>query len=580
MVQRPESVVKELVENSLDAGAKHVFVKISNAGKNLIHILDDGSGMSKEDLELTTKRHATSKVYSKEDLESISSFGFRGEALASISSVASLEIRTKQENQELGWSMSSEPNDEISIEEIDTPKGTQIFVKNLFFNVPARRKFLRSNITELRHISETMMKFALSHPKVHFTYYDSNNMVFDVKPSNLQDRVKELLGNKTSDSMFLIEGGTDEIKINGYLGRPELAKVTRSGQYLFLNSRAIQSKSINHAIVSAFGPLIEKGQHPVFVINLEIDPRNVDINIHPQKHEVKFEEERIVYNLLKNTIAQTLRDNDLTQSLNVQNEIIEQPFETQNLDNSRFIVNRDTGEMIPEVKQNYSERNQRLNFSTDNKNLPFSEERKTAFDEIFSEDDSLFSVKKFLQVHKKYIITQTEKGMLIIDMHNAHERINFENALLRLENHYKNSQKLLFPVDYSFDNSEQLIFDDIKEELVILGFGFDEENNQIIEKPLDVASGMEEEELKEIIEKYKENQEINRTDKRYNIAASYSCRSSIKTGKNLSELEMKKLYDDLMDCENPYVCPHGRPVIMEMSIPDLDKNFGRSYTKD
>lgn len=582
VVQRPESVIKELVENALDAGADHIYVKIINSGKNLIHIIDNGSGMSKDDLALSIKRHATSKVVSKEDLESIKSFGFRGEALASISSVANLEIRTKEKDNDLGYSLISKPNEEPIIQDVDTSEGTQIIVKNLFFNVPARRKFLRTNITELKYITESMMKFAISHPDIQFTFYDDNNLIFDVKKQSLFERIEEVLGKRISEQIIEFSDGNELIKINGFIGRPEIAKISRAGQFLFLNSRAIQNKSIAHAVVSAFGPLVEKGQHPVFVINLEIDPSKVDINVHPQKHEVKFEDERMVYNLVKNSVMKVLRENDLTRSISISNEILNQPFEK--LDNSSgTFVNKDTGEIIQNrVSFPRSENSGYAQGSFRNENdVRNFEKADNAFNEIFGASDFSTSEKKYLQIKNKYIVTETEKGILIIDMHNAHERINYEKAIDMLENEFKNSQKLLFPTEFQLDSNELSMIGEISKELHQLGFGFSIEENDItvFERPLDIKAGQEEKELKELLEHYSEFSELKPTERRENVAASFSCRSSIKTGNKLSEAEMKKLHEDLMKCKTPSVCPHGRPVIMEMSIPDLDKNFGRTPTE-
>lgn len=593
VVQRPESVVKELVENSLDAGADNIHITIRDAGKSLIHIIDNGSGMSKVDLELSIRRHATSKILSNKDLEAIKSFGFRGEALASISAIAKIEILSKQRNEKLGWKLTSEPNKSPIIEPVDTPEGTQILVKNLFFNTPARRKFLRANLTEYRHILDTINKFALGENDLSLSFYDDNNLIYNLKPQARKDRVKQILGKKIEENLNPVEFKNDVLRITGFVASPNVAKVSRSGQYLFLNKRSISNRSLSHAITSAYGPLLEKSQHPIFVIYLEIDPEEVDINVHPQKHEVKFEDERVIYNSLKQAIQQTLRSNNLTSEYVFRNQQAQYPFENNQIDNEKVIINKQTGEIIPE-KVSYQQTNTlshssktETDFSENFKHQtkePANKKDISAFEAIFS--DSLFDRsdnKDYFQVHNKYIITQIDGGILVIDQHNAHERINYEKALKMIDRELSRSQEMLFPENFELSNHELSLLQETQQELTNLGFKFKISGNSIniFAKPADVQSGKEEEDLKEILSLYEENREIGRTDKRDNIAASYSCRSAIKTGKKLSLEEMKDLHKQLMRCNTPEVCPHGRPVIVEITIKELDLQFGRtpSYKK-
>jgi DNA mismatch repair protein MutL len=311
VVQRPESVVKELVENSLDAGADEIAVLIKNAGKQLIHIIDNGAGMNEDDLRLSIKRHATSKIFSQEQLESIVTFGFRGEALASIASVAKLEIRSKQKDDNIGLKLTSEPGKEPSIEPFNTNDGTQIFVQSLFYNTPARRKFLRSNITEFRHISETMIKFAIANKNKRFTFYDDNNIIFDVKPEPLEKRIENLIGPQIKDNLIAVEYEDEKLNIGGFIGTPELAAKRSYGDYLYLNGRPIKSRSLSHAIFTAFEHLLDKNSKPFFILFLSIDPRDVDINVHPQKHEVKFENERYIYNSVLKAVSNALGAHNL-----------------------------------------------------------------------------------------------------------------------------------------------------------------------------------------------------------------------------------------------------------------------------
>ncbi len=610
VVQRPESVVKELVENAVDAGATHIAVVVKNSGKQLIHIVDNGNGMSKDDLKMSIKRHATSKISTQEDLERIMSYGFRGEALASISAVAQLEIRTKLDGEKLGWKLISEPNKEDTITPENTEKGTQIFVKNLFYNVPARRKFLRANITEFRYISDTMMKFALSHPHLRFTFYDGDNLIFDVHPSPLEERISHLMGNTVSGSLIKVHFENDFIKILGYVGQPHLARNSSSGQHLFLNTRAIQSKALSHAIYSSFEHLLEKNHKPLFIINMEIDPEQIDINVHPQKHEVKFEDERLIYNTLRKAVTMGLQEYDLTPEIELIRHQVNNPFEQSKDEQSgeNFLINKITGEVIENTpvrsfeqrQANFTERYNPKNYPNGNNNLfanvqPPNKERteeESAFDALFNTgkrkeaaplsptigDELSNNTNKYWQLHNKYILMHTEQGMLIIDQHNAHERVLFEKAIKMMNKEFRSSQTLLFPVSINLSPSQKALIEEIKPELYDIGFDLEIENNRAIIKaiPTDISNGSEENALMEIISEYEENQKIKHTEKRENIAASFSCKSAIKTGKKLSFEEMKALATDIFKCDMPYVCPHGRPVILDFTLKELDRKFGRT----
>jgi len=600
VVQKPESVIKELVENAIDAEADNIFITIQNSGKDLIHIQDNGVGMSREDLELSIRRHATSKLLTQEDLEAILTFGFRGEALASISAVAKLEIRTKRRQDKLGYCLISEPNSIPAIEECDTEVGTQIFVKNLFYNVPARRKFLKSNLSEYKAILDTLTKFALSDTNVNLIFNNENNLVLNLRSDNLEDRINELLGHRIVESMVKLDFDDGIMKVKGYVAKPSIIKLSRSHQFLFLNGRNIQNKSINHAVISAFGNLIDKNQYPPYVIFLEIDPHKIDINIHPQKHEVKFDDDRYVYMTVKSAVQNALRANDLTAPVkfNFENEMnlesYKNPFdiERQQDRNEDIIVNRNTGEIIDYQNntKNSSKSDNRFEKQSESKyDRNFEEKREikfkpnddlSAFDLIFNSDVDDFKKidKNFIQVHNKYIICQNNRGFLIIDQHNAHERINYEKAIKMFNRELSSQQKLLFEESFTLTQSEILRLSEISDDIKLLGFDFEIKDTEITlnAKPLDVKNGAEEQDFREMLELFSEYQTKGKMSKRENLAASYSCRSSIKTGKVLSQKEMETLHNDLFNCETPYVCPHGRPVILEMTITDLDKKFGRS----
>jgi len=335
VVQRPESIIKELVENALDAGADSILVIAHKAGKQAIHVIDNGSGMSKEDVLLSIQRHATSKIKTSQDLEKISTLGFRGEALASIAAIAHLEIKTKRKDAEHGWSLTAEPLQELSLEPCMTEIGTQVIVKNMFFNVPARKKFLKSDMVEFRHISETMYRSALGHPECRFTFYDGDTLVFDVPVSSLHDRIKHLYGKEVSEGLLPSHNESSEVLITGFVGLPHLAKQSRAGQHFFMNQRPIISRSLAHAVFQPFEHLIEKNAHPFFIVNLTIDPTKVDVNVHPQKHEVKFEYERGIYNAIHQAVTSALSKAHIIPEMQFREHIASQPFERLSISTHR-----------------------------------------------------------------------------------------------------------------------------------------------------------------------------------------------------------------------------------------------------
>ncbi len=614
VVQRPESVVKELVENSLDAGAEQVSVVVRGSGKQLIHIQDNGSGMNREDLALSTKRHATSKIQTVQDLEHIMTLGFRGEALASIGAVAHLEIRTRQADEELGWKLSAEPLKNDTIEPFKTEKGTQIFVRNLFFNVPARKKFLRSDLTEFRHISETMLKFALSRPDIRFIFYDADSLIFDVKPSPLEQRIVALMGERSASQIIPVEFAAPLVKISGFVGQPSMAKQSRSGQYFFLNGRAITSRALTHAVFFPFEHLLDKNSHPFFVLNIEIDAEKVDVNVHPQKHEVKFDDERMVYNTIHQAVSEALQRSNLVREAHFREQIAQSPFEKMQLSpsstpNDVLLVNRLTGEIInssPQERpsanaashsQSYNQTSKPSNSTQDyaahSQKQIFGKAQQSAFEALFGttpmDEQTPVPINEQMfdeptgqmtvwQLHNKYVFVQTDKGVMVIDQHNAHERILYERALKAMNEQFTNGQKLLFPVKIMLTSPEKALFDELSEDLERLGFDITLEDGlaEVRGVPLDVHAGEEETALREILSQYEEFQQIRHSDKRDNLAASFGCKAAIKTGHRLSEPEMRRLVEDLFATSTPYVCPHGRPVVIDFPLGEFDRRFGRT----
>lgn len=588
VVQRPESIIKELVENALDAGADSILVIAHKAGKQSIHVIDNGSGMSKEDLLLSIQRHATSKIKTSQDLERISTLGFRGEALASIAAIAHLEIKTKRKDAEHGWSLTAEPLQDIMLEPCIMDIGTQVIVKNMFFNVPARKKFLKSDMVEFRHISETMYRSALGHPECRFTFYDGDTLVFDVHASTLQERIKNLYGREVSEGLLAIHHESNEVQITGFVGLPHLARQSRAGQHFFMNQRPIISRSLAHAVFQPYEHLIEKNMHPFFVVNLSIDPTKVDVNVHPQKHEVKFEYERGIYNAIHQAVGNALSKAHIIPEMQFREQIAQQPFERLSIsthkespmDSGGSYVNRLTGEIIHHRDEQFRR------FDAPE----ITKQHRTAFEHLFgAEPEIVMPIQEqthiqervfgsMWQLHAKYIFIQNADGVMIVDQHAAHERVIYEKSLKALNMQAMQGQTLLFPIAVQLLPEDRLIFIQIRDDLEKLGFRFSENGDQISVSavPFDIMPGTEHLALQDIITQFREYETIRPHGSRDNIAASMGCKAAIKAGHVLSESEMQSLIHDLFACDMPGVCPHGRPIILEMQLREFDRRFGRT----
>jgi DNA mismatch repair protein MutL len=647
VVQRPESVVKELVENSLDAGATEIVVIVRGAGKQLLHIIDNGKGMSERDLLLAPKRHATSKIKTAEDLSHIMTLGFRGEALASIFSVAQVEMRTRRKTDEHGWKLLSEPLQEPTLEPCSMEAGTQVFVRNLFYNVPARRKFLRSDLTEFRHIADTMTRFALSRPDVRFVFYDDDALIYDLAPAQAHERITSALGKRFADTLMRVDfsehlaNGSD-IHITGFIGQPHFAKRTKAEQFFYMNGRVIASRQLSHAAMSAYEHLIDQSSYPPFVLFLAIDPERVDVNIHPQKHEVKFDDDRTIYTAVRRAVAETLARHNLTPSAqfratsafpelggNLERMTLSPQHPSER--GESVMVNRDTGEIMGssggkrEPEPRYAPPSERRmtqgeisayeqifgrekNFSTESRQasafqgtgwqgaglqgagLQDGASQRDAFGATSSNAASSQSsaegasqqhyapAKFFWQLHRKYIVMPTASGMVVIDQHAAHERILYERALKAMNEGFKYGQELLFPVNVPMTSGDAALTKELLEDLRNMGFDLAlvESGVEIRGVPADVRTGREEDALRELLEQYREYNDMRHTSVRDNLAASFGCRSAIRAGDGLTFQEMRQLTEDLYAAKMPYTCPHGRPTVIEIPLEEFDKRFGRS----
>lgn len=591
VVQRPESVVKELLENSIDAGAKNIELIVKQAGKSLIQVCDDGSGMTEEDAILCIQKHATSKISSLEDLEAIKTLGFRGEALSSIAAVSQVEIKTETREEEIGTLIKIEKEGEVYKARTSTSKGTCVSVKNLFYNTPARRKFLKTDSTELKHIIDTFNRIALANHKISFKFYNNDDLVFDYKNGTLEDRISQIFADNMLDALIKVEEFTDLISIYGFIGKPSIFRKSKGDQYLYLNGRYVVNKNINHAIFNAFENVLEKGDYPFFVLFLLIDPSKVDVNIHPSKLEVKFDDEKDIYNFVLSVIRKTIASYDLVPTMSFNNPL-ESEIESK-LKFDPFVTTR---------RNDFSDRpdySQKMDFVTNedielvfgnltNEIAKSNEIPLQQVDEYFIQKETEQNIdqketeqeKGFIfQLHNKYILCQIKSGLMIVDQHVAHERILYEKALNRMDSNLPLSQQLLFPIKMDIDPARLELLKELNPYLEKLGFQlkFKSSNKIIIEGvPEDIKSGSEERILREIVDEFQINYKEKKLEQRDNIAKSFSCKTAIKSGDKLSENEMRLLIDQLFGTSMPYVCPHGRPVLIKISLNEFDKRFGRT----
>ncbi len=606
VVQRPESVVKELLENSIDAKSTKIDLLIKKSGKSLIQVLDNGEGMSEEDAIISIQKHATSKITTFEDLDAIQTLGFRGEALSSIGAVSQLEIRTERKDDELGNLVRIEDSGRIHFEKGSFPKGTSIVVKNLFYNVPARRNFLKSDATEMKHIADTFNKISLSHPEIATRFFIEDDITLDYPSSGIEERISKVFGEHTLKSLVKIEESLDIIKIHGYIGKPSLLKKKKGEQYLFINKRFVISNQVNHAVYTAYENILEKGDYPFFILFLDLDPSKIDINVHPTKLEVRFENERDIYSFVLASVKRGLNSYDLVPniSLGVGNNLLDTRTGFRNAINVERNDYGDRPSFVrpPAPSTRISDKDIEAVFSSIGQNVDRSSIPESApgpFDVIFPVDhnrvytgsptsqvarpllpDESDDISFLVQLHNKYILTPIRSGLMIIDQHVAHERILYEKALDLMESSIQLSQQLLFPKTLQVNPGIYMTLKEIVEPLQKLGFELNllGKNTIAIQGvPQDINSTDEESLLIGIVEEYIQNQRVKKiTDNRDNIAKSFSCKTAIKAGDILNDKEMRILIDQLFATSMPYVCPHGRPVIIKISIDEFDHRFGRT----
>ena len=592
VVNRPGSVVKELIENSIDAKANHVTLITKEAGKSLIQVIDNGSGMPEEDAKVSFERHSTSKISSYEDLENILTLGFRGEALASIASVSQVELKTKTAEEEIGTLIKVEGSQIIEISKAQCDTGTSITIKNLFYNTPGRRNFLKSNQTEFRHIYETFIRLAISNPGTAFTFINNDDVVFDMKASSLRERLLNIFTNDFSESLVEVEYGNELIKVRGFISKPNFTKKSKQDQFFYLNNRFFVSKSLNFSVYTGYDDLIEKGDYPSFFLFIDIDPKKVDVNVHPSKMEVKFEDESAAFGFIRRAVKEALKKADLVFEVGFDNrlELPDTP-ESFHYKESANTSGKDlrgsssfqrSGPYIPkgETTSNIHSIFEASRKPEESESNDFPEstkaEQKNIFEHTKKSESDKFNV---WQYQYKYIMCQTETGLMIIDQHAAHERILYERALLWLNSQSSFSQQLLIPIKLDLTKIDYHIAVSLKDELHNLGFNFNllkEDFVELVGVPSDVKIGNENRIFQELIDQFKEYELKLNLEKRDNLAKSFACRSAIKSGDKLTFSEMTGLIDNLFASQMPYVCPHGRPTVIRITTDELDRRFSRT----
>lgn len=567
VVQRPASAVKELIENSIDAGAKNISIIIKEAGKKLIQVVDDGCGMSPEDATVAFRRHATSKISTLEDLENIQTLGFRGEALAAIAAISQVELKSRRMSDEVGTKVRIDGGLMLEIVEDSAAVGTSIVVKNLFYNTPARRKFLKSDNTEFRHIFDVIQRVALAYPELSLTFISDDETMLKLRPSSSAERVKEIFGEKLSQALFNFTEESEFATISGFLGKPDFARKGKTEQYLFLNRRPIINRSIYHAIFQGYENLLEKGSFPLFIVFLTIDPYRVDVNVHPSKMEVKFDDEQSIYRFVLSSVRRALSAKNLIPVMEMREE-------------KNFKEKSDTKQRTVRWEELLYRQQPTTEVIAGNK-IPaqtLHPHDVTNIDKVVSPKPETFSVPLW-QIHNKYIIVPIDEGIMIVDQHAAHERILYERTISRLQTKNRQSQQLLFPHTLEMTVGNVTLVKQLMPLLEELGFSikiFGKTTVIIDGVPVDVKPGDEKTILQDVIDLFREDEHKIKLEPRERLAKSYSCKAAIKAGDSMNEEEMRTLLAQLYATEIPYVCPHGRPVMIKLSLSDLDKRFGRT----
>lgn len=617
VVERPASIVKELLENSIDASSNHITVEIKDGGISYIRITDNGIGIEKDELKLAFLRHTTSKIKEAKDLESILSLGFRGEALSSISAVTRTEIISKTRKSFTASLYKIEGGNELEFEEVAAPDGTTIIIKDLFYNTPARRKFLKSNNTEAAYISDIIEKLALANPDISFRYISNNtNKLHTLGNGNIKDIIYQIYGKEAGSSLLELKYKDDIFDISGYIAKPEYAKSKRTNEIYFINSRYIKNNIISKAIEDAYGNRMMQGKYPFVVLNIRINPALLDVNVHPSKMEIRFEDANMIYSVIKSSIENTLLQADLVKKAyisekdrieeikqNLKNKLEEQnkisypeifeknrikELESKNILTKKpieFTGNNTSAQSLKDKSQNYdfkSEERDKLENKIEIKHKPDTQiniDLSKQYEQLkFLDEENIKKHKIIGQLFDTYWIFELGNEMFIIDQHAAHEKVLYERFLKSYENDINTKQYISPAIILSLSDIELQALEQNKETFYKMGFEIENFGGREIKigaMPSNLPSVDKKAILMELIEEISESGIITKAEGILAKLASISCKAAIKGGQKISRQEIEILINEMLSLENPYSCPHGRPTIIKMSKYELEKKFKR-----
>jgi DNA mismatch repair protein MutL len=603
VIQRPASAVKELLENAVDAGATEIRLIIADAGKALIQVVDNGKGMSDADARMAFERHATSKIRQIEDLFRIRTMGFRGEALASVAAVSQVEMRTRRATEELGTLIEIENSRVIRQEACSCPVGTSISMKNLFFNIPARRNFLKSNAAELRHIVDEFIRVAMSFPDIFFSLTSNGQEVFHLETGSLKQRIVQILGNNYNAKLVNVAEKTDYMNIYGFVGKPETARKTRGDQYFFVNNRFIKSAYLNHAVNTAFEEMIPKDSFPGYVLFIDLDPSQVDINVHPTKQEIKFEDEKIIYAFVQAAVKHALAQFSIAPSLDFTLNA-----DIQQLDavNKPFTTDKKDAAASSSLYQTFTQKNQAHFIEKENKGelkhwrsfFEKSDDPQTRAIPVpqhqENEDDAVVGIPglmkarnqalqvlpdtPLLQLHNTYIIASTQSGFVLVHQQLAHERILYDKYSVAAHGKQMPTQKSLFPTSLELPAADASLLHELLPDLLAIGYHVEPfgHNSFVIQGiPADITAGNEKHAIELLIEQFKHFSSDVKFSKREKLVRCMARQQAIKAGQSLSQKEMLVLIEELFACNTPNLTPTGSPTYLEFKEDYLDRMFGK-----
>ena len=581
VVQRPASAVKELMENSIDAGATSIKLIVKEAGKILLQVIDNGKGMSETDARMSLERHATSKIRTADDLFRLRTMGFRGEALASIAAVSQMEMKTRLPNEDLGTLLVVEASEVKKQEPVACEKGTSISIKNLFYNIPARRNFLKSNGVEMSHITEEFQRIALANPSISFSLIQEDELVLDMPAAKLSQRIVNLFGKNYQTQLAPVQEETSLLRITGYIGRPELAKRKRGEQFIFVNQRYIRNNYLGYAVSNAYEGLLQENHFPFYALFIEIDPKHVDVNVHPTKTEIKFDDERSVYGVVWSAVKQALGSHnlapaiDFTADVNLMSKVSSQPLSREQYYDEQFSSlqrsNLQNWNKLFEQESGTSKLFEKTEVAQKT-TVRFESAINKPEEQIISESE-----KGIFQFQQKYIVRAGRSGVMFIDQQAAHERILFEKYLLQLKGVAGNSQQSLFPQTLTLTAPDFALTMEMEREIHALGFRFEVfgKNTLLISGTPTEVQGSEKELFEGLIEQFKKNQSELQLPLRENLAQALAKRASIKSGQKLSAEEMEAMASSLFACNTPNFSADGRPTFFTLDSSKIENYFTR-----